>query len=207
MNYAYLRVSKGTQDVESQKFGILAYANAKGLSKLNFIEDVISSRVAWKERAIGQLVEKLKPGDLLIAAETTRLGRSISDVLDIQKEILSRGAVIHLVKEGMVLGTLGQTELEKLNQQIMLALLGYMGDVERTLISERTREALALAKANGKQLGRPKGAAPVLRLDAHRKEIESYLAKGISAADVARLLDVGTNTMYRYLKRRGIKLS
>lgn len=205
MNFAYLRVSKSTQDVANQRFGILSYANTKGLSNLSFTEDVVSSRVPWQERGIGQLVKQLQTGDIVIAAETTRLGRSISDVLDILHAILTCGAVLHLVKEGMVLGTLGQTELERLNQQIMLALLGYMGNVERTLISERTKEALAVAKANGSKLGRPKGAAPVLRLDAHRKEIEHYLSKDISAADVARLLDVGKNTMYRYLKRRGIK--
>jgi len=146
---AYLRVSQGDQDVENQKFGILAYANKIGLSSIIFVEDVITSRVNWKARKIGDIVTNLGQGDILLVSEATRLGRSSLEVLEIQQEVLARFAILHIVKENIIIGNTGQTEIERILQKTLLALLGSMGEMERAFISRRTKEALDKKKAEG----------------------------------------------------------
>jgi DNA invertase Pin-like site-specific DNA recombinase len=185
---AYLRVSQGDQDVENQKFGILEYANRLGFSNVIYIEDVITSRVYWKARKIGQIILSLNRGDILLASETTRLGRSSLEVLEIQQEILERFAILHIVKEGIVIGNAGQTDIERILQKTVLGLLGSMGEMERAFISNRTREALQKKKAEGVVLGRPTGGETVWELDRKYKQLLDLMKKGISVTNMLKLV-------------------
>lgn len=207
---AYLRVSQGDQDVENQKFGILEYANKMGFSNITFVEDVITSRVYWKARKIGDIVTDLGQGDILLVAETTRLGRSALEVLEIQQEILTRFAILHIVKENIVIGNAGQTEIERIMQKTMLTLLGSMGEMEHAFISKRTKEALAKKKAEGVTLGRPVGAETIWTLDRKYKQLLDLMKKGISVASMLKLIadegekPTGNSTFYLWAKRWNI---
>lgn len=208
---AYLRVSQGDQDVENQKFGILEYANRLKLSGIDFVEDVITSRVNWRERKIGEIVNSMKNGDILLVAETTRLGRSALEVLEIQKEMIEKGAILHIVKENIVVGNSGQTEIERIIQKTMLSLLGNMGEMERAFISKRTKEALEKKKAEGVKLGRPVGVDTVRILDQHYKQIFDLMKKGVSVPQILKIIaaegekPVTPQTFYSWIEKWGIK--
>lgn len=208
---AYLRVSQGDQDVENQKFGILEYANRLKLSGINFVEDVITSRVHWRERKIGEIISKMKSTDILLAAETTRLGRSALEVLEIQKDVIEKGGIIHIVKENIVVGNSGQTEIERIIQKTMLSLLGNMGEMERAFISKRTKEALAKKKAEGVKLGRPAGVDTVRILDQHYKQIFDLMKKGVSVPQILKIIaaegekPATPQTFYSWIDKWGIK--
>jgi len=202
---AYLRVSQG--DVENQKFGILEYANKMGFSNIIFVEDVITSRVNWKARKIGDIVTNLGHGDILLVSEATRLGRSSLEVLEIQQDILARFAILHIIKENIIIGNTGQTEIERILQKTLLALLGSMGEMERAFISRRTKEALDKKKAEGVKLGRPIGAETIWTLDRKYTQMLNLMKKGISVASMLKLVtDEGEkppgNSMFYLWARR-----
>jgi putative DNA-invertase from lambdoid prophage Rac len=208
---AYLRVSQGNKDVENQKIEILEYANKLGFSNVIYFEDVITSRVHWKARYIGQIILTLKRGDVLIVSETTQLGRSSLEVLEIQQEILERFAILHIVKENIVIGNAGQTEIERILQKTVLGLLGNVGEMERAFISKRTKDALQKKKAEGVVLGRPTGGETVWELDRKYNPLLDLMKKGISVTNMLKLIaDDGekpqTNAMfYLWTKRWDIK--
>jgi len=208
---AYLRVSQGDQDVENQKFGILEYANKLGLTNVNFIEDVITSRVYWKARKIGDIINSLERGDILLVSETTRLGRSSLEVLEIQQEVLTKFAILHIVKENILIGNAGQTNIEQIIQKTMLSLLGNMGEMERAFISKRTKEALDKKKADGVVLGRPKGGDTIWTLDRKYKQMFDLMKKGISIPNMLKIVaDEGekpqtTKMFHLWIKRWNIK--
>lgn len=207
---AYLRVSQGDQDVENQKFGILQYANKMNFSGIVFVEDVITSKVHWKERKIGNIVKNMKNGDILLAAETTRLGRSALEVLEIQKDVIEKGGIIHIVKENIVIGNNGQTDIERIIQKALLSLLGNMGEMERAFISKRTREALAKKKAEGATLGRPKGVETVRELDYHYKQVFDLMKKGVAIPQILKIIapegqkPMTNQTFYLWIEKWGI---
>ena len=208
---AYLRVSQGDQDVENQKFGILEYANKLGLTNVDFIEDVITSRVYWKVRKIGDIINSLERGDILLVSETTRLGRSSLEVLEIQQEVLTKFAILHIVKENILIGNAGQTNIEQIIQKTMLSLLGNMGEMERAFISKRTKEALDKKKADGVVLGRPKGGDTIWTLDRKYKQMFDLMKKGISIPNMLKIVaDEGekpqtTKMFHLWIKRWNIK--
>jgi DNA invertase Pin-like site-specific DNA recombinase len=208
---AYLRVSQGDQDVENQKFGILEYANKLGLTNVDFIEDVITSRVYWKARKIGDIINSLERGDILLVSETTRLGRSSLEVLEIQQEVLTKFAILHIVKENILIGNAGQTNIEQIIQKTMLSLLGNMGEMERAFISKRTKEALDKKKADGVVLGRPKGGDTIWTLDRKYKQMFDLMKKGISIPNMLKIVaDEGekpqtTKMFHLWIKRWNIK--
>lgn len=197
--HAYLRVSTDAQDVDNQRHGILEYANARGFSGVQFTEDSVSGKTSWRERKLGQLVETLSPGDVLIFAEISRVARSTLQVLEVLQHCAERGIAVHIAKQNMVLD-------DSMQSRITATVLGLAAEIEREFISIRTKEALAKRKAEGVQLGRPKGPAEHVRLDDHEKAIRDYLAKGINKRDIARLIECAPSTLYDWLKRRNIKV-
>lgn len=196
--HAYLRVSTDAQDVDNQRHGILEYANARGFSGVRFTEDSVSGKTSWRERKLGQLVETLSPGDVLIFAEISRVARSTLQVLEVLQHCAERGIAVHIAKQNMALD-------DSMQSRITATVLGLAAEIEREFISIRTREALAKRKAEGVQLGRPKGPAERVKLDAHEAAIRSYLAKGINKRDIARLIECAPSTLYDWLARRGVK--
>ena len=197
VTYAYLRVSTDRQDIANQRHGILEYANANGLAPVAFVEDAASGRLAWRERALGHLLgSTAAAGDIIIFAEISRMARSTLQVLEMLELSMQRELQIHIAKQRLILDS-------SLNSRISATVLGLAAEIERELIAERTREALAKRKAEGKPLGRPKGAGnAALKLDAHASDIRDYLGKGVSKRSIAKLLGCAESTLYDWLARR-----
>jgi DNA invertase Pin-like site-specific DNA recombinase len=194
-NYAYLRVSTDRQDVENQKHGILEYANAHGITNLDYVRDATSGRVKWQDRELGKLLtQTINSGDTLVFAEISRMARSTLQVLEILKYCADNQINVHIAKQRMVLD-------DSMQSRITATVLGLAAEIEREFISIRTKEALAKRKLDGKSLGRPKGPAPSVKLDKRRDEIKGYLKKGISKAAIAKLVDCAPSTLYEWLKR------
>lgn len=195
--YAYLRVSTDQQDIANQRHGILEYANTHGLAPVEFVEDATSGRLAWRERAIGRLLcDTAVAGDVVIFAEISRMARSTLQVLEMLELSMERALHIHIAKQRMILDG-------SLNSRIAATVLGLAAEIERELIAERTREALAKRQAEGKTLGRPKGVPNAqLKLDVYADEIHDYLAKGISKRSIAKLIGCAESTLYDWLSRR-----
>jgi DNA invertase Pin-like site-specific DNA recombinase len=195
--YAYLRVSTDRQDVDNQRYGILEYANTHGLTPVQFVQDAISGRLAWRDRAIGQLLTVMATaGDVVIFAEISRMARSTLQVLEMLEIGMERALHIHIAKQRMILDG-------SLHSRIAATVLGWAAEIERELIAARTREALAKRKAEGKALGRPRGTKNArLKLDEHADAIRLYLDKGISKRSIAKLVGCAESTLYDWLARR-----
>lgn len=196
-NFAYLRISTDHQDVKNQKLGVMEYCNSHNITGLKFIEDTISGKTSWRERGIGQILTKSKQGDVIIVAEVSRLGRSTLQVLEILEEAAQKSVSVHIAKNNMILdGSMQAT--------ITATILGLAAQIEREFISSRTKEALAKRKQEGMKLGRPKGEANVLKLDAFHDEIVGYFKKGINKRAISKLIECSPSTLYQWLKRRRI---
>lgn len=197
--HAYLRVSTDAQDVANQRHGIEAYCAARALTPI-YAEDTASGRVEWRQRKLGALITEAKPGDLLIVAEISRLARNTLQVLEVARECVERQIHLHVVKNGMVLDG-------SLQSKITATVLGLAAEIERDMISSRTKEALAKLKADGVQLGRPAGPVKKLALDKHRKTITAMIASGVALRAIARHVECSPGTLYNWLERRGVAYS
>ncbi|MGL6342230.1 MAG: recombinase family protein [Waterburya sp.] len=196
-NFAYLRVSSDQQDTNNQKFGLLEYCNNRNINPVKFIEDTASGKTAWKDRAIGSILEKAIKGDLILVSEISRLGRSTLQVLEILEMAAKKEISVHIAKNHIVIdGSMQST--------ITATILGLAAQIEREFISSRTKEALAKRKEDGIKLGRPKGQAQLLKLDNYRDEILKYLKKGINKRAISKLIECSPSTLYEWLKRRKI---
>ncbi len=196
-NYAYLRVSTDQQDTENQKLGILDYCNRRNLNSLKFFEDTANGKLEWQKRGIGQIIEKAASGDVIIAAEISRLARSTLQVLDILETCTKKKISVHITKNNIVIdGSMQST--------ITATILGLAAQIEREFISKRTKEALERAKLSGKKLGRPKGKAQTVKLDRYSDQIRDYLKKGVSKRSIARIIECSPSTLYGWLKRHAI---
>ena len=165
--HGYIRISTGKQDTENQRFEILKYANENKLGSVEFLEETISGRKSWKDRKVGTLVQELQKGDILIITELSRLGRSMLEVMELLSILLRKGVELHVVKNKQVLK-------DDLHSKVFAMAFSIAAEIERELISQRTKEALARRKAEGKPIGRPKGSFSS-SLDKHREQIEEFL--------------------------------
>ena len=193
----YLRVSTADQDVAKNKADILKLANDKRLGHVEFVEEKVSGTKDWRKRKLGEVLETLQSGDTIIVSELSRLGRSTLQILEIMKLAKEHDIAVHAVKGGWTLnGTL--------ESKIVLNMLAMMSEIERDLISERTKEGLRAVRARGVKLGRPKGPGKS-KLDAHRVEIVALLNNGSSKAYVARRYGTSQPNLYNWLKQNNIK--
>ena len=196
---AYLRVSTRSQNLANQKLAILDYAQQKQFAVDRFLELQSSSlKVRHKER-VGEMLDSLKAGDRLIVSELSRLGRSLGQVIQIVDTLVHRKVRFTAVKEGITFE--GKQDLQT---KVMIALFGLFAEVERDLISERTKEGLATAKAAGKLLGRPKGKRGKTKLDGKEQDIQALLSKKVSMASIAKIMDVSRTALYHFIKTRKI---
>ena len=194
--YAYLRVSPDRQETENQRFEILTYTNEKKLGNVEFIEETVSGRKSWKNRKIGELIPKLKKGDILLVSELSRLGRSMLEIMELLSILLRAGVEVHVIKNRQVLK-------DDLHSKVFAMAFSIAAEIERELISQRTKEALQRRKAEGKPLGRPKGSYSS-KLDQYRDQIEEFLSKGVSISSIAKIIGVPYGTLWGYLKRRNM---
>lgn len=193
---AYMRVSTSSQDVQSQEYELLRYAQQHGITIDEFFRLEMSSRKSMADRKIDELLEMLSDGDTLIVAELSRLGRSLSQIVFIVDALLDRGVTFIAVKQGMRLN--GNQDM---TAKIQVAMFGLMAEIERDLISERTKMGIAKARATGKIVGRPRKSRSSV-LDSKVDEIKSMLDKGISQASIARVVGVSAPALHYFIKTR-----
>ncbi len=196
-NIAYLRVSTAEQDLEKNKTDILFMANEKDLGRVEFVEETVSGRVSWKNRKIAQILEELKEGDNLLVSEISRIGRSMLEIMEVLSIAMQKKVNVYAVK--------GSWQLDNsLQSKIMAMVFSMAAEIERDLISQRTREALRVLKAQGQQLGRPKGPGKS-KLDAFRPEIEALLNNGSTQKFIAQRYGTTEANLHNWLKRQGLK--
>lgn len=194
---AYLRVSTVDQDVEKNKADILHLANNKKLGPVEWVEEQASGRVSWRKRAIADVLQSLGEGDSLIVSELSRLGRSMLECMEILSIASQKGVHIYAVK--------GNWQLDGTIQSKILAMAFAMAaEIERDLISQRTKEALAARKRAGKKLGRPKGSGKS-KLDKYRPEIEALMANGATQKFIAGRYGTTEANLSRWLKKHGLR--
>ena len=194
---AYLRISTGSQDLANQKLAILDYARQKRFAVDRFVEAQASSRKGRDQRQIDELLGTLTAGDRLIVSELSRLGRSLGQVIQLVDELVKRKVRFTAIKEGIRFE--GKQDLQT---KVMIALFGLFAEVERDLISERTKEGLAAVRAQGRLLGRPKGSLGTSKLDGKEGEIRMLLEKEVSKASIAKILDVSATNLRHFLRTR-----
>ena len=201
-NLAYLRVSTAHQDVQSQRLAILEYAREHGFQIDRFVEAKASGRATKKRRRLDDVMSELTAGDRLIVSELSRLGRSLGEVIELLDAISKASIQFVAIKENIRFE--GRQDLQT---KIMTTLFALFAEVERELISERTREGLARARASGKKLGRPKGSLGTSQLDGREDEIRRLLDLGVSKSAVAKITGVSRPTLYNFLNTRSLEPS
>ncbi|WP_419784694.1 recombinase family protein [Maridesulfovibrio sp.] len=195
---AYMRVSTHKQDTENQELEILRYASSRDMNIDHWFKLEISSRKSMRDRRIDELMDMLASGDTLIVSELSRLGRSLSQIVTIVDELIERNVRFIAIKQNMILD--GKNDM---TAKIQIAMFGVLAEIERDLISDRTRSGLARAKANGISLGRPKNSQSSI-LDEKKNEIAEMLEKGISKASIAKVMGVSGPALHYFLKTRQI---
>lgn len=189
----YLRVSTRDQDLEKNKADILRLANDKDMGKVEFVEEKISGTKDWRSRKLGEAINSLSRGDRIIVSELSRLGRSTLQILEIMKEAKEKGISVYSVKGSWSLnGTM--------ESKILLNVFAMVSEIERDLISERTREALRARKEAGVKLGRPKGPGKS-KLDKYEEEIIALLRNGSKKSYVAKRYGASPANLGNWLKK------
>lgn len=193
----YIRVSSNKQTVEHQRYEMKQFSQKNGLTIDRWVEETISSQKALKNRKLGELLNTLNEGDILVSCEISRLGRSLLDVMRILEICLNKNCQVWTIKEHYRLGN-------DIQSKVMAFAFGLAAEIERNLISERTRSSLANIKASGKKLGRPfQAESKKLKLSENSKKIKELLDKGISKSAIARMMKVQRNTLCRFISRNG----
>ena len=195
--YAYIRVSSNAQLLEHQEFEIKKFVQAQNIEIDRWVEEKISSRKPLNKRKLGGLLGKLRDGDILITSEISRLGRSLLEVMHILETCLNKNCKVWTIKENYRLGN-------DIQSKVMAFAFGISAEIERQLISERTKAALENVKASGKKLGRPFSAqSKKLKLSKNTKRIKVLLDKGVSKYKISRIMDVQPITVNRFIQRMG----
>ena len=197
---AYLRVSTGGQDINSQRLVILDYAHRHRMHVDDFVEVTVSSRKTLKERGIEGLCAGMQAGDLMLVSELSRLGRSVAQIIQIVDSLVKNHIRFVAIKENIQLD--GQQQ--DIQSKVMVTMFGLFAEIDRDLISERTREGLAAAKAKGNLPGRPKGSHGQSKLDGKEPEISILLGKQVSKASIAKIMDVSRSTLIHFIRSRAL---
>jgi len=195
----YIRVSSNKQTCEHQQFEIKRFAKNNNIKINDFVTETISSRKPLSKRKLGALLDDLHDGDILIACEISRLGRSLLEVMGILEKCLNKNCQVWTIKEHYRLGN-------DIQSKVMAFAFGLAAEIERNLISQRTKSSLDNLRANGKTLGRPiSSQSKTLKLSYNAEIIREMLDYGISKTRIARHFCVKTVTLRRFMERMGWK--
>ena len=201
MIYGYIRVSSDKQTVENQRFEINNFCRDKEMHIDGWIEETISGTKNYNKRELGKLLKKVDTGDLIICAELSRLGRNLFMIMEILSTCMTKGCRVWTIKDNYRLG-------DDIQSKVLAFAFGLSAEIERNLISQRTKEALARLKAEGKKIGRDKGRRNSKlnsKCVAKHEFIIKMIAKGISIPTIAKKINVARGTLYRYLAYTGIR--
>ena len=194
---AYVRVSCSKQTCEHQHHELEQFAKQHKLHINHWLEETISSRKPLEKRKLGELLDTLQPGDILIAAEISRLGRSLLEVMNILGTCLNKNCQVWTIKENYRLGN-------DIQSKVLAFSFSLAGEIERQLISQRTKASLDSIRAQGKKLGRPFAAeSKKLKLSKNKKRIRKLLDAGVSKYKISQILSVQPMTVYRFVARMG----
>ena len=194
---AYVRVSTDAQDVTHQRLAVLEFARTERMVVDTFLEMQASSRHSLTVRHIKVLFDSLERGDTLIVSELSRLGRSVGEIITTVDRLVHHQIRVFALKEGLRL-----TGAQDLQSRVIMTLFGLFAEIEHTLLSLRTKEALAAARAAGKRLGRPPGALGKSKLDGKEQEIQTLLGLQVSKASIAKITGVDRSTLYHFMQSR-----
>ena len=196
---AYLRASTDKQDLSHQKLEILEFARRQGRRVDEYVEITISSRKTSKQRRIDELVQMLDEADTLIVTELSRLGRSTAEVIALVNALVQHNIRVIAIKQNLDISR------HEMNSKIIIALFSLFAELERDLISLRTREALAAKKAQGRPLGKPKGTLQKSKFDQDVARIKELLGYGLSVRKIAKVLGYSSHiALNTYIHKRGL---
>src|SRR6266496_5886534 len=199
MIYAYVRISKDKQTTENQRFEILKFADEKRLQIDEWVDETVTGVTKARLRKLGPLLDRMKADDILIVSEISRLGRSLMEVMSILYQLMEKDVKVFTVKERYELGN-------NINSKVLAFAFSLSAEIERSMISSRTKEALARKKSEGMQLGRPKGRfSKTTKLSGKDDLIREYLQKDIPQTVIARLLNVHRLTVRNYIRTRKLQ--
>ncbi|MDF1684529.1 MAG: recombinase family protein [Legionellaceae bacterium] len=197
---AYIRTSTDKQDLNNQKLEIFEFAKKNKLEVDDFIQMTISSRKTNKERRIDEMLSVLNDADTLIVTELSRLGRSTAEVIGLVNELIKKQVRVIAIKQNL------DIKQHDMTSKVMITLFSLFSELERDLISSRTKEALANKKAEGIQLGKPKGTIQKSKFDQDVAKIKELLSLGLSVRKIAIFLGysnhIGLNT---YISKRKLR--
>ena len=195
MIYAYIRVSTDRQSVENQKYEILKFADEKKLQVNTWVEETVSGTKKVKNRKLGNLLNQMETKDILIVSEISRLGRSLMEVMSILHDCMEQNIKVFTTKERYELGN-------NVNSKVLAFAFGLSAEIERNMIAQRTKEALARKRSEGKTLGRPKGSyAKRTKLTGKEDVIQNLLKKDIPITAIGRILGVHRLTVDAFIKK------
>lgn len=199
MIYGYIRVSSDKQTVENQKFEIKQFCEKNNLNIDGWIAETISGTKSYNKRKLGKLLKQANEADTIICSEVSRLGRSLFMIMEILSICMTKGCRVWTVKEGYRLG-------DDIQSKVLAFAFGLSAEIERNLISQRTKEALARKRAEGVVLGRPKGSSKIenYKLFGKEKVIEELLRQNNSLTTIAKVLHVNRCTLAKYIKLANI---
>ena len=197
---AYLRVSTNQQDLKNQRYEVLEYAQKNNFNIDDFIQIEMSSRKDVGERLIDYLFDRLAEGDCVIVSELSRIGRSTVEVLNIINQLVAKKIKLIAIKQNLTVSGNGD-----MTTKVMVTLFSLFSELERDLISERTKRALEAKKAAGVRIGRPKGATSASKLDGMEIQVVELLQKKVSLTSIAKILSVSRGTVYNFIQSRNLK--
>lgn len=191
----YIRVSSNKQTCDHQQFEINQFAKQNNIVIDTWVQETISSRQPLHKRKLGQLLDNLQPNDILISAEISRLGRSLLEVMRILENCLNKNCQVWTIKENYKLGN-------DIQSKVMAFAFGISAEIERNLISQRTKSSLDNIRATGKHLGRPFAAqSKKLKISTNAIKIRKLLDSGLSKYKIAQIMDVHYSTVARFVAR------
>ncbi|MDY5023633.1 MAG: master DNA invertase Mpi family serine-type recombinase [Candidatus Egerieousia sp.] len=194
MIYGYIRVSSDKQTVENQRVEINNFVTRENLKIDGWIEETISGTKNYDKRELGNLLKQIQKGDLIICSELSRLGRDFFMIMEILNICMTKECRVWKIKDNYRLG-------EDIQSKVLA--FGLSAEIERDLISQRTKEALARRKAEGVVLGKPKGSKTNVESRKLYKKltlIKELLANGTSKRQIAKICKLDRNTMNRFIK-------
>ena len=200
--WAYLRVSTSRQELDNQRLEILNFANQAGIRVDEFVEVEISSRKTTEERRIDELLARLAPGDTVVVSELSRLGRSLGEMVQIVEQLNEKEVALIAIKQGI--NTRSDSDMAS---KCIIYLSGMFAELERDFLSQRTKNGLERAKAQGKVLGRKKGSLGKSKMDEHVDEIKRLITLKVPKASVAKILGVSRQALYKFIESRNIDVA
>ncbi|MDB4901935.1 MAG: invertase [Mucilaginibacter sp.] len=196
MIYGYIRVSTDKQTVENQRFEVNKFCEKNALVVDKWFEETISGAKSVQDRKLGKLLKKMKKGDVLICSELSRLGRNLLMIMGILNECMNRDIEVWTIKDNYRLGS-------DINSKVLAFAFGLSAEIERNLISQRTKEALARKRAEGVILGRPIGRkSSKTKLTGQEQRIKDLLNKKVSYSAIGRIIGVHRLTVSTFVKER-----